>query len=311
MPMTLVEAAKRAANQGVIERAAVIETYARSSDILRVLPFTNIAGNALKYNQESALPGVGFRGVNEGYSESTGVLNPVTEPLVIAGGDLDVDKFITTTMGQGTRTSQEQLKLKALAHRWSHTFIKGDSESDPREFDGLQKRVTGNQLIAAGSTSGGDVLSLGKLDEAIDAVDNPQYLLMSKAMRRLITTAARNPSVTGYITYSKDEFGRQVTAYNDLPILIADGNGSPYATLGFNEANPGGGSSVGTSIYVLSFGDGILGGIQNTAPMVTDIGELQEKPSMRTRVEWYSGVAVYHPRSVARLYGIKTGAVTA
>lgn len=309
MALTLIEAAKR--NSGDVQRAAVIETYARTSDILRVLPFENINGNALKYNQEQALPGIGFRGVNEGYSESTGILNPVTEPLVIAGGDLDVDKFILKTMGGDQRTAQEMMKVKALAHRWTNAFIKGDSTGSSKEFDGLQARIQGSQLIAAGSTSGGDALSLTKLDEAIDAVDNPTHLLMSRAMRRRLTAAARNGSVGGYITYTRDEFGRQVAMYNDLPILIADNTGDAFATLAFNEANPGGGSNVGTSIYVLSMGDSMLSGIQNGDPMVTDLGELEAKPVLRTRVEWYAGIAVFHPRAAARLYGIKDAAIVA
>lgn len=309
MALTLLEAAKK--SSGDVVKAAVIQTYAMSSDILMAIPFEGISGNALKYNQEEALPGIGFRGVNEGYSESTGVINPVTEVLTIAGGDLDVDNFIIRTQGIDQRTSQEMMKVKALAHRWSHTFIKGDSSNGSKEFDGLQVRITGNQLIAAGSTSGGDVLSLAKLDELIDAVDNPQYLLMSKAMRRALTAAARTPSVSGYITYDVDAFGRRVTKYNDLPILIADPNAGVYATLGFNEANPGGGSNVGTSIYCLSFGDNVMVGIQNGDPDVRDMGELQTKPCLRTRVEWFSGLAVYHPRAAARLWGIKAGAVTA
>lgn len=92
--LTLIEAAKL--ESGDVYRQAVIEMYAGSSDILGALPFTSIAGNAYKYNRESSLPGVGFRGVNEAYTASVGVLNPLTEALVIAGGDLDVDKFITT-----------------------------------------------------------------------------------------------------------------------------------------------------------------------------------------------------------------------
>lgn len=307
MALTILEAAKR--NTGDVLRQAVIETYARTSDILRVLPFDNIAGNSLKYNQEQALPGIGFRGVNEAYSESTGVLNPVTEVLAIAGGDVDVDKFIVQTMGADQRTSQEQMKVKAMAHRWTYAFIKGDSSGISKEFDGLQARISGNQLIANGGTSGGDALSLAQLDALIDAVDNPNYLLMSKAMRRRLTQAARDSSVGGYITYVKDEFGRQVTMYNDLPILIADNSGDAYKTLAFDEANPGGGSNVGTSIYCLSLQDGMLSGIQNGDPMVTDLGELETKPALRTRVEWYAGIACYHPRSVARLYGIKDAAV--
>lgn len=309
MALTLLEAAKR--NAGDDLRSTVIEIYAMSSDLLRVLPFEGIEGNALKYNQEETLPGIGFRGVNEGYSESTGVINPVMEPLVIAGGDLDVDKFIVKTMGEDQRSTQEAMKIKALAHKWTNTFIKGDSTVNTKEFDGLQIRLVGAQIIAAGATSGGDAMSLAKLDELLDTVDEPTHLLMSKAMRRRLTAAARNSTVGGYITYSKDEFGRRVTQYNDLPILIADPNSAAFATLAFDEANPGGGSNVGTSIYCLSLREQMLTGIQNGDISVEDLGELDSKPTLRTRVEWYNGISVWHPRAGARLWGIKDAAIVA
>lgn len=309
MALTLIEAAKL--NQGEVLRAGVINVYASSTDLLRVLPFADIPGNALRYNQEETLPGIGFRGVNESYTESTGVLNPVVEPLVIGGGDVDVDKFITRTMGEGQRSAQEAMKIKALAHKWAHVFIKGDSTTEPREYDGLQTRLTGNQVVSNSAASGGAGLSLAKLDEAIDAVDEAQYLLMSKATRRLLTTAARNTSVGGTINYTLDEFGRRVTVYNDLPILIADPNGAAFATLAFDEAYTGGGTANGTSVYVLSFGEDKLAGIQNGAIDVTDLGELQSKPSMRTRIEWYAGISMYHPRAACRLRDIKNAAVTA
>ena len=62
MALTLVEAAKTVQNP---IQSAIIEMYARSSSILAALPFTTIAGNALRYNREETLPGIGFRGVNE------------------------------------------------------------------------------------------------------------------------------------------------------------------------------------------------------------------------------------------------------
>lgn len=309
MALTLIEAAKRF--QGDAVRSAIIELFARSHPLLAVLPFEGIVGNARKYTREETLPGVAFRGVNEGYTESVGVLNPLVESLVIAGGDLDVDKFIVDTMGTDQRAIHESMKVKALAHKIAHTFIKGDSESTPKEFDGLQRRLTGNQKIAAGSSSGGDALSLAKLDELIDAVDDPTHLLMSKAMRRRLTAAARDTTVGGYITYTKDAFGRQVTQYNDLPILEMDGNKLLYSTLAFDEANPGGGSNVGTSIYCLSMREGRMNGIQNGDMDVRDLGELEGKPVYRTRVEWYVGLCVYDPYSAARLWGIKDAAVTA
>ena len=84
MALTIVEAAKL--NPGDVLRQAIVEMYARTSEVLRTLPFESIPGNALKYNREDILPGVGFRGVNEAFPESVGVLNPITESLVIAGG---------------------------------------------------------------------------------------------------------------------------------------------------------------------------------------------------------------------------------
>ncbi len=311
MALTIVEAAKL--NPGDVVRNSIIEMYARNSDILRELPFENIAGNALKFNREETLPGVGFRGVNEGYTESVGVLNPITESLVIAGGDLDVDKFIVDTMGANQRSVHEAMKVKALAHRWTLAFIKGDSSADPREFDGLQRRIPAgsSQLIDAGATSGGDALSLYLLDTAISRVDNPTHLLMNKTMALRLSQAARATTVGGYITYTINDFGQRVTAYNGLPILLADEDNTGAQILPFTEANPGGGAAASTSIYVLSLGEGAVVGLQNGGVDVRDIGELEAKPVLRTRVEWYAGLSIFNGKSVARLRGVKNAAIAA
>lgn len=308
MATTLVEAAKLAPT---LVQQAVIEQYARSSDIMAALPFNTISGNALRYNREESLPGIGFRGVNEAYTESTGVLNPITEPLVIAGGDLDVDTFIVDTMGANQRGIQEAMKIKALSLAWTKQLIKGDSASDPRGFDGLQVRLTGNQLMYAGTTDGGDALSLAKLDEVIDKVENPTHLIMNKAMRRRLSAAARLYTVGGYLTYELDAFGRRVTYYNDLPILVVDTDHEGTDILAFNETGYTGSTATATSIYVVSFGDGMLTGIQNGTIDARDLGELETKPAYRTRVEWFAGIAVFHGKAAARLGGITNAAVTA
>jgi hypothetical protein len=308
MALTLVEAAKLETGDAV--RSAIIELYAGSSSILANLPFETIAGNALKYNREDALPGVGFRGVNESYTPSTGILNPITESLVIAGGDLDVDKFIVDTMGAAQRSTHEAMKVRALALAWTKKFIKGDTASDPREFDGLQVRVTGNQKIAAGSTANGTALSLAKLDEAIDQTLNPTHLIMSKAMARKFSAAARSTSVAGYVTYSKDALGRRVMQYNDLPILTVDLDNAGAAILPFTEAATSG-TATATSIYVVSMGSDGLTGLQNGGIDVRDLGELQTAPVYRTRVEWYPGMAIFNGRAVTRLWSIADAAIVA
>jgi hypothetical protein len=307
MGLSLIEAAKLETSNEV--RRAVIEMYAGSSDILMNLKFTPIQGNALKYNREQSLPGVGFRGVNEAYAASTGVLNPQTENLVIAGGELDVDKFIVQTMGMEQRAVHEAMKIRALALAWTKKFIKGDQESDPREFDGLQKRIIGAQKIAAGATANGTPLSLAKLDEAIDQTLNPTHILMNKALRRRMTAAARDSSIGGYITYDKDAFGRTVTKYNDLPILTVDEDNEGNAILPFTEAATSG-TATATSLYVLSLQEGMLEGIENGGIQVDDLGILETQPLYRTRVEWYTGLCIMNGRAATRLWSISDAAVT-
>lgn len=308
MALTLVEAAKL--ERGDVVRQSIIELYAGSSDILTNLPFTSISGNALKYNREATLPGVGFRGVNEGYTASTGILNPVTEALVIAGGDLDVDKFIIDTMGANQRAVHEAMKVRALGLAWTAKFIKGDTASSPKEFDGLQTRIVGNQKIAAGSTANGTPLSLAKLDEAIDQTLNPTHMIMSKAMARKFAAAARNSSVAGYLTYEIGAFGQRVMMYNGLPILTVDLDNTGVAILPFTEAATSG-TATATSIYIVSMGDGGLIGLENGGIQVRDLGELEGSPLFRTRVEWYNGIAIYNGRAATRLWSIADAAITA
>ena len=125
----------------------------------------------------------------------------------------------------------------------------------------------------------------------------------------LLSQAARTTSVGGYITYTPDQFGRTVAAYNGIPMLVADEDNTGSQILPFTEANPGGGAAASTSIYAVALGEGQLVGIQNGAIDVRDLGELDTKPVERTRVEWYAGMAIFHGKSVARLRGIKSSAV--
>ena len=310
MALTLVEAAKIALNEGKVFESAIIEQFASSSGILENIPFVDIAGNAYSYNREETLPGIAFRGINEGFSESTGVINPVTETLSILGGDLDVDKFIIDTDGIGVRSQHEMMKVRALALKWTQQFIQGDTATDPRSYDGLKKRLTGTQLISNGTTSGGDALKLTNLDAAIDEVTDPTHIIMNKAMRRILSAAARNQAVGGYITYDQDSFGRRMAFYNDLPIIVLDQDGSKNQILPFTEAGAGGGTTS-CSIYVVSFTTMGVHGIQNGGMQVRDLGELDTKPVYRTRVEHYQSIAVKDGQGAARLYGISNAAAAA
>ena len=257
------------------------------------------------------MPNVGFRGINEGYSEDAGEVTSISESTKIIGGDMDVDKSLVRSMGEEIRRSREQMKVRALTLSWERSFIKGDTSSDPRGLDGLQKRCTGTQLIAAGTTTGGDPLSLNTLDRAKKRTRMPTHWIMSQDMALRLTASARDMGVSGYINYSLDEFGQEVTTYAGLPIIELEEDNEAQLILPFTEENPGGGTPASTSIYCVSFGDMRLEGIQNTEIEVNDLGELESKPCYRTRVEWEAGIAVMDARSITRIWGIADAAVVA
>lgn len=309
MALTLIEAAKLAANQGKEFEAAVALQYAESSPILENLPFRDIMGNAFTYNREETLPGIGFRGVNGSFNESTGVMNPQTETLAIAGGDLDVDTYLIKTMGGDIRATQERQKIKALSLAWTNTSINGDTQATPEEFDGLKKRLTGTQLIS-NAASGTGALSLDKLHETYDQVMDPTHWIMNQTMARRLTAASRNSSVGGFVTHSMDSFGRPISTYMELPILVLKQDNNRAEILPFTEAGNGSGSD-GTSIYCVSFRDMGLIGLQNGGIEARDLGEIDSKPAMRTRVEWLAGQAMFDAQSAARLYAVTNGAVVA
>lgn len=306
MALTLIEAQKKLPPSEEL-RAATIEVYARQNAILEVLPIQSINGNAYKYNVEQTLPGVAFRGVNEAYTESTGVINPVTESLMIVGGEIDVDNYIIRTMGDDQRAAQAAMKLKSLAHNVGHRLIKGDSQTDQREFDGLQARLVGAQLIQpSATTNAARALSFVALDEAADAVDNPTHYIMTRQLGRLMSAASRTTGTSGFVTFDIEELGRRVMRYNGIPIIFADRNQDLFGTLDNSETSFDGssGGSVATSVYCVSFTDGGVVGLQDDLPRVTDFGEIQSKPVHRMRMEWYFGLACMGPRCASRIKGV-------
>ena len=304
MSLTLLEAAKLKSDP--LQRG-VIEVFPRTSPVLERLPFLPVSSDSYKYNQEQTLPGIVFRGIGEGYTESTGVINPVTETLSILGGVSDVDRALVKTQGKvnDLRAVHDGLKAKAAALKFTKTFFKGDNGTDPKEFDGLENRLTGDQLIAAGSTSGGDELTLDLLDQLIDAVvGGPDALFMNKTMRRKVNALVRAAGQATEVV--SDAFGRQLTAYAGVPIGVIEDDETGTTILGFNEANPGGGTAASTSIYAVRFGvSEFLSGLQCGEMDVEDMGLYSGGTAYRTLIEWICGVAVFHPKAAARLHGVK------
>ncbi|MGD6831429.1 major capsid protein [Sutcliffiella halmapala] len=305
MAITLLESAKLSQNT---LKKGVSETFVLNAPVLQMLPFMEINGNAYTYNEEATLPGVSFRGVNEGYEESTGTVNPKTESLVILGGDADTDKFIAQTRSNinDQRAIQTGLKVKALAHKFQDTFFNGDTAVDAKSFDGLKKRLTGNQVIEADS-NGYDVNTepQNRLLEMLDALiyqvsGKADALFMDSKTMLKIKSIARQ---LGYFDTSLDAFGRSVVSYDGVPFFEAGENAQGVKVIGHDETQ--GTANNSTSIYAVKFGaDEYVSGLTNGGVQVYDLGELESKPAYRTRIEFYNGIGIFNGKAAARLKGL-------
>lgn len=308
--VTLVEMAKT--SEGLSRE--VIEQFAQNSDILDAMRFSSdgVANGAYRYNVEGALPGIAFRGINEGYTASAGILNPQVETLKVAGGEVKVDTMEVKWKGVNFRSRQSMLKIKALTASVTDKLLKGDNTSDAREFDGLQTRLplTGSQTISNTSSSGGAALKLKKLMDLIDAVQNPTHLIMNRTLRTWLSMAHSDTGVSGYLGQTTDSWGRIRPTFAGLPILVGYEAGPNTAILPFTEANAGGGAAVGTSIYCVNLSDTGLQMLQGSAPSAKDLGEMESEPSFLTRIEWDVSPCIENPYSVARLSSITDAAVT-
>ncbi len=300
--LTLTEASKLIQNP---LQKGVVEIFPRTSPVLERLPFMDVQGNAYQWNLEETLPGVAFRGYNEAYAESTGVVNPKTENLKIFGGLSKLDRAQVKTQGKvnDLRAVHDGMKAKAAALDFTKTFFKGDEDTNSDSFDGLEQRLTGAQVIDAGSTSGGDELTLDKLDEAIDAVQGtPDVLFMNKTMRRKVNALMR---ASGQATEQvSDAFGRQLQSYAGIPIGVIEDDAQGNPILAFDEVDSTEAEAACTSIYPVRFGvKEWVCGLQAGAMDVLDQG--LQGIFYQTLIEWICSITVFHPKAAARLKGIK------
>jgi len=306
MGITLDEASKLS-NDILLQ--GVIETIVKDSPILQVMPFIEIVGNGLTYNQEKTLPTIDFYDVGDTWVESTPTFKQITATLKIMGGDADVDNFLKATRSnlQDLEVAVLELKAKATRHKFEDTFIYGDISANPKQFNGLRKLINtasaSDQVIAMAAT--GATLTLAKLDELIDAIKGgkPDILLMSRRSRRKVNALVRAAG-SGMMETDRDKWGNFIQLWNGIPIGINDWILDTHTVTGSLETITTG--EANSTIYAIQFGEGALCGL--TAPghlTVEPIGSLETKDASRTRIKWYVSLALFASIKAAALIGVQ------
>ncbi len=305
MALTLAEAAKLS-NDMLLQ--GVVETIVKESPILQRLPFIEIVGNGLTYNQEKTLPDIDFYDVGDTWAESTPTFEQKTANLKIMGGDADVDNFLKATRSnvQDLEAAVVELKAKALKDKFEDTFIYGDATTNPKQFEGLRLLIdtttASDQVIAMGAT--GATLTLTKLDELIDAVKGgkPGMLLMSRRSRRKLNALIR--AAGGIMDTDRDNWGNFIQFWDGIPIGVNDWILDTHALTGSVETATTGGAC--STIYAIQSGEGALCGLTSPGQLTVEpIGSLETKDASRSRIKWYVSLALFSSIKAAALIGVQ------
>ncbi len=305
MALTLAEASKLS-NDILLQ--GVVETIVKDSPVLQYMPFVEIVGNGLTYNQEKTLPSIDFYDIGDTWVESTPTFEQKTAQLKIMGGDADIDNFLKTTRSnvQDLESAIIELKAKALKDKFEEIFIYGDSTSNPKQFDGLRMLVdtttSSDQVIAMGGT--GATLTLAKLDELIDAVKGGRsdLLLMSRRSRRKINALVR--AAGGMMETDRDKWGNFVEFWDGVPIGVNDWVLDTHTLSGSVETATTDGTC--STIYAVQFGEGALCGLTSPGFLQAEsIGSLEDKDATRTRLKWYCSLALFSAVKSAALIGVQ------
>ncbi len=305
MSLTLPEASKLS-NDMLLR--GVVETVIKDSPILQQMPFIEVMGNSLTYNQEKTLPGIDFYDVGDTWNESTPTFEQKTATLKIIGGDADVDNFLKATRSnvQDLEAAVIEMKARALRHKFEEIFIYGDSEISAKQFDGIRKLIDteteSDQVVAMSAT--GSELTLDKLDELIDTVKGgkPDMLLMSRRSRRKINSLVRESG--SMLATERDSWGNFIQLWDGIPIGVNDWILDTHTIAGGVETSTTGG--ICSTIYAIQFGEGALCGLSSPGFLqVEPIGQLENKDASRTRVKWYCSMALFSSVKAAALIGVQ------
>ena len=305
-------------------RKSIVDTLLMESNLMELCPWETVGQLSIGVVRIQDLPSIGFRRLNAAYdSTDIGHFEQKVEQISLFGRDIDTDEALARAKNTiaDARAIQQQLVMKSMAYAFNDKFINGIINADyPLEFKGLRARIddintegyTGQKVDA--SCGGIGILSstaasqkfLDKLDALLYAIDGhkPEYLLMNQKCLLAVRSLLRRERL---LDNTRDMFDRVIDVYQGTRLIDIGVKADQKTEVITNTETSAGldGSSEHTSIYAVKFGVGeMTWGLQEFPLEVKDMGELETKPSFRTRVTWNLGLATVNPRSLGRLYGV-------
>ena len=304
----------------------VIDTFRRSSYLLDKLVFDNAispgtGGSTLSYGyiQLKTPSTASVRTINSEYTPGEAKREEKTSKAIIMGGKFQIDRVLIGTAGAVDELAfQAEEKIKATSNEFHNLVINGNSASTGsgvvNTFDGLDKILTGTETEI---TSAVDVSTSAKMDTGYNALldevdafltklaDKPTMLLMNEDLLTKMRSAARR---AGYHKSERDEFGRVVEYYNDIPMIDM---GKYYNGTTTQNVIPTDGSTGKTDLYAVKIGLDAFHGISPTGSKVIQsfMPDLNAPGAVKDgEVELVAGVVLKNSTKAGVLRGIQVKA---
>lgn len=299
----------------------VVDTFRRSSLLLDKLIFDNAispgtGGSTLAYGyvQLKTPSTANVRTINSEYTAGEAKREEKTTKAIVMGGKFQIDRVLIGTAGAVDELAfQAEQKIKATANYFHNLVINGNVTTGSgvqNTFDGLNKILTDAETEI---TSTIDVSTSALMDTnynaLLDEVDaflstldgKPSMLMMNDKMLSKMRSAARR---AGYYASSRDEFGRTVETYNDIPMVDMGKYYDGSATKDVIETTGEG----KTDIYAVSIGLDAFHGISPTGSKVITsyMPDLEAPGAVKDgEVELIAGVVLKNTNKAGVLRGIK------
>ena len=311
----------------------VVDTFRRSSLLLDKLVFDNAispgtGGSTLTYGyiQLKTPSTAAVRQINSEYTAGEAKREEKTTKAVVMGGKFQIDRVLIGTAGAVDELAfQTEQKVKATANYFNNLVINGNKSNSGtgvlNTFDGLDKLLTGTETeITSAVDVSTEALMNANYNALLDEVDGflstldgkPSMLLMNNKMLSKMRSAARR---AGYYSKTRDEFGRQVETYNDIPMYDMGKYYNGTNTVDIIPETAASSSTEGkTDIYAVTIGLDGFHGVSPTGSKVINsyMPDLTKPGAVKDgEVELVAGIALKNTNKAGVLRGIKISPKTA
>ena len=300
--------------------------FQSDSGFLSRLAVNTVKGNGIKYNVKTARAGVSFQDPMDAIPETTPSFTQRSAAIYVAIKDSLISKF-----ARATNATQDpgELQLKSDVEDFTaalneklvlgQTSVAGTAKQPKgmlrliAEFESEATTdldgVNNTQVIANSPTSG--ALTLDKLDELIDTVEKPNFLMMSKLARRKVNALARASG--SILRVEQAGYGRFIDLYNGLPIFVnahipnnlPDNAASVCAIATYDPSTTRAAGNDNSPVFCGRISD--EGGfcVNQAEPIMQEaVGTSQTRDAEIRRIKWYHGFAAYDKYSLAVLTGM-------